>query len=436
MDEYEIEAKLTLCRNSAITAWARGETILPGHPWLVYLNLTNLCNNRCGMCPLHQVMRAARGMMPFELFQRILDQLPGEVKKIYLMKQGEPLLHPNLIRLVRYARRARPDIHLALHTNAILLTKALAEELLPRINSLGISISAINRPDYTRIHGTDNFDRVMTNLTGLSDLLRQMPVTGRPHVFIDYVRQEANRNCSDAAIVDFFQTRCPGLASVDLHRLYNWQGALAEGNLTIQDRLPHHSFPCCVFPWASMTICHDGRVSYCFEEPRENVFLGDITRQGVQDIWNGPDYQRFRENMAHRRFDLLAREGFHCHECSYLWNLSVQAPRNLVSGYSLRSNKNQDNVLFGHLLDRPRQELLQRACDYYLDGEIHQALGLAHLVGPLGDDDHLTSAAAELITLCQEVLHQYRFQAKWTELLDREDFLLTSAPSRYYPLNS
>src|SRR3989339_604698 len=201
------------CENSAINAWAEGRAVTKAGPWLVYIGTTNVCNNRCVVCAHHTSMRQERGFMGFETFKRIADQLPASVKKVYLMKQGEPFANKQLETFSEYLNKKRPDIHICIHTNGILMKKERLAKLLPHIHSLGVSISAISASVYEKVHGTRSFDKVVENLKGVSDLLQSLEKGKRPHVFVDYVRQSGNDVEKEAEVVAFHRERFPGIAS-------------------------------------------------------------------------------------------------------------------------------------------------------------------------------------------------------------------------------
>ena len=65
-----------------------------------YVEITNVCNLSCAFCP--KTKRAPRTMTAEE-FARILDRLRGHVSYVYLHVMGEPLLHPDLCKLLHIA---------------------------------------------------------------------------------------------------------------------------------------------------------------------------------------------------------------------------------------------------------------------------------------------------------------------------------------------
>ena len=66
----------------------------------VYVEITNQCNASCSFCP--GTVRPAR-RMSMEEFRHIADQLQGVTKYLYYHLMGEPLTHPLLPDMIRYA---------------------------------------------------------------------------------------------------------------------------------------------------------------------------------------------------------------------------------------------------------------------------------------------------------------------------------------------
>ena len=75
---------------------------LPPH---LYIEPTNACQLACVMCPRDQ-SRKPVGFLEFTLFEKIVsDSLAhGTRRRIVLHKDGEPLLHPELPRMIAYLK--------------------------------------------------------------------------------------------------------------------------------------------------------------------------------------------------------------------------------------------------------------------------------------------------------------------------------------------
>lgn len=411
MDNTALSSLLEQCRDSRLNAWALGNDAVSAPPYQFYINPTNICSNRCVMCPHDKVMREDRGMMSMDLFKRIVEQLPGNVHRVYMLKQGEPFLNKRLPEMMRHLKERRPDIYLAVHTNTSVPMASVMPDVLESVDSMGFSVSAVSKETYLRVHGRDHFEAVMENMRIAHECLADMAPGDRPHVFIDYVRQDSNSNETMEQVIAFHEERFPLFSSLDFHPMFNWQGDIDEANVDPDSLLSADEFPCCIFPWSTMTICHDGKVSYCQEEAKENVFLGDVNEETIEEIWNNAKYRSFRARMKNLQYQELLDDGFYCRKCSYLWNMHSQAPQNLAQGYFKKKNAGPE-PRFGNLLVVSAEELLEYAARFYLRGEMHKAIGiLEHLKFadcPVG----LIRLRDELSGMCGNVLKQYRHMYK------------------------
>jgi len=75
----------------------------------IYLEVTSHCNFDCSFCP-NAFMRRERGFMPFNMFTRIVDEISTYkmASKILFHVMGEPLLHPQIFDLLKYAAQKIP----------------------------------------------------------------------------------------------------------------------------------------------------------------------------------------------------------------------------------------------------------------------------------------------------------------------------------------
>lgn len=385
------------------------------NPWLVYFGITNICNSGCHMCPLSDgVMRDDKGLMSFESFKKIFDQLPHSVKKIYMIKQGEAFLNKDLPKMVQYARKQRPDLHITFHSNIIRATKEKIKEVLPYISSFGISISGIDRETYENVHGKDKFEKVKLNLQDISDLVLSLPEEKKPHVFIDYVYQERNKNENWDDVEKFFR-QYPAINSLDFHWLYNFHGETTEGNFEAYDTLPYEEFPQCVFPWSAMVVLWDGKVDYCFTEAKENLYLGDFNTQTFEEIWNGEKYKSFRKKMVEKKFDELNQEGFGCAKCSWLWSPKIQSPKNLLGGYSLQIKDENVETFFGDVLEMQEEEVLQNIEKLLLQSKIIEAKGMIDYLLSTSKKPIILEKSAALENTISKILNKYKNVHKWNE---------------------
>lgn len=81
-----------------------------------YVEITNICNLRCSFCPGTE---RKKEFMPLERFCILSERLKGYVKYLYLHVMGEPLLHPQLEKILTIA--AALGFRICLTSNGTLL---------------------------------------------------------------------------------------------------------------------------------------------------------------------------------------------------------------------------------------------------------------------------------------------------------------------------
>ncbi len=72
----------------------------------------------------------------------------------------------------------------------------------------------------------------------------------------------------------------------------------------------HYSKQYCEFPWLSVSIMADGNVVPCTQIPNNEIVLGNINRNTLEEIWNGEKYQELRRMHISGKF----LKGHKCNE--------------------------------------------------------------------------------------------------------------------------
>ncbi|MBI5393172.1 radical SAM protein [Candidatus Woesearchaeota archaeon] len=124
----------------AIEAVRRMFYMIPTTPSYVQFEITNECNLACKMCP-REVLGVKFINMDFEMFKRLVDKLEG-VTMVSLTGWGEPLVHPNLIEMIKYCKFK--GIITKFTTNGVLFTPALLQGIFDaKLDEITFSIDSI-----------------------------------------------------------------------------------------------------------------------------------------------------------------------------------------------------------------------------------------------------------------------------------------------------
>ena len=122
---------------------------------------------RCAMClaRCRPPVNRLTGAMSLAMFRGLLDDLPG-LRELTLQGMGEPLLAPNLVDMIRYAKSR--GVQVAVDSNATLLYRDRAEELVESgLDRLRVSLDGADPQGFDGAPEGAHFGPVLENLAGL-----------------------------------------------------------------------------------------------------------------------------------------------------------------------------------------------------------------------------------------------------------------------------
>lgn len=127
-------------------------------PWRLTISPAQICNFKCYFCThsLNHKEVEKTGFsfrnMTFEEFKILADQLrqfPEAVKLIVFSGMGEPLLNPDLSKMIRYLKENHIAERAEMYSNATLLTEKLVHDLVDAgLDSFKVSIEGLTEEKY------------------------------------------------------------------------------------------------------------------------------------------------------------------------------------------------------------------------------------------------------------------------------------------------
>ena len=131
-------------------------------PVCLYLEVTNRCNLLCETCPRTFETLEPPADMSWDLFTRIVDQVPN-IARVVLHGVGEPMLVRALPRMIRYLKDR--GTYVLFNTNGTLLNERNGRALIDAgLDELRVSLDAANAKSYRAIRGKDFFNRILRNV--------------------------------------------------------------------------------------------------------------------------------------------------------------------------------------------------------------------------------------------------------------------------------
>ena len=161
MDKYKIDSHKLIYHVPRVYQWLQGEDIFP-----IYLEigLFGGCNHRCIFCAFDFLKYKPHAQDYKCLKKLIKDTAALGVKSILFSGEGEPLLYNRINQIVAFTKKQGIDV--ALSTNAVLLDRHKAKNMLVNLSWMRVSLNAGTRKGYAKIHQTskEDFDKVISNL--------------------------------------------------------------------------------------------------------------------------------------------------------------------------------------------------------------------------------------------------------------------------------
>lgn len=424
------------CLHSPIYAWSNQLTKLEYTPPVLYISATNICSHRCEVCPHKTLMRKGRetngqrrqGIITRERLRDIADSIPEGVARIYFYKQGEPLLHPHYVEMAQYLRQQiGDDVEMAISTNASHLWPRLAQPLIETFDVIVFSLYALEKETFARLHGKDNFERVMSHLKSFHDIYAGTSAP-RAKIYLNFVRQDGNKKYTHEEIELFFQKHFPAFNHA-MHGVFNWGGKIPQGNYRILDREDKSDYPVCIFPYTASVALWDGWMSPCIVDIYEEDHNGQVPETPLTELVNHPGLVDFRRAFVERDFKALTERGQSCARCNWLFQLRAQS----LNYLSLYSKKIADRyAIEDEAMQVSADEMLYQGLLAYLRGQPDQALGRFTAAEMSTDRPELKQKAVFWQGAVKTIYAQRTQMEKWEQEFNAEGLSLRDAGRTIY----
>ena len=163
--------KLPLKKDQLPTARSIDAGRLPAR---MFIECTAACNISCaGACcaPETGITRTRQaGMLDFELFRRVIDEVGPSLNRVDFFNYGEAFLHKRAIEMCEYIKTRFPHIYLYTSTNGLAFSEAEARRLAHSgIDEVTFSIDGATADSYSKYRQRGRFDVALANLRAMAD---------------------------------------------------------------------------------------------------------------------------------------------------------------------------------------------------------------------------------------------------------------------------
>lgn len=269
-------------------------------PRTVLIDTVSYCDLKCSMCG-HKDMKRQRGVMPFELFTKIIDEIASVDNEIqvWMVFFGEALLlkrrKPTIFELIGYAKNKGLK-NVVLNSNGNLLDEETSRNLIrSAVDAIYFGIDAFTPDTYSKLRVGGDYSRVVGNVLNLIKMKKRMDQE-KPQIYVQFVEMESNKN-EKADFIKFWQDNG---AIVKIRPMVSWANLIKAPN----QRLGNEKRWPCYWAMQTMSITNDGKVVACAVDVDARFVAGNIYDQSIKEVWNGV-LKGFRGHHTEKAYHLL-----------------------------------------------------------------------------------------------------------------------------------
>lgn len=264
--------------------------------------------------------------MDMGLFKSIINQLHWSrfgTQQVDLTGVGEPLLNPDLVSMVEYAKRG--SFKVGFTTNLTTLNESTAEKLInTNLDYVYVSFDGATKKTFEKLRVGANFEKVNSNiemfLKKRNDKNKSLPIV-KLTATVSYDNSEEISGLIKIAedlkvnSINFNRQITPGKEhwkhEFQAVSVWKQRANVKIGRMAIPLKKPQ---PCVALKGCYIT--HDGKVLPCNSLiqilPRKEYYrvqVGDLKQNTLHEIWFSKNYRLFRTHLA------LGRQPSFCNYC-------------------------------------------------------------------------------------------------------------------------
>jgi len=291
-----------------------------GKPAFLSIEPTNKCNLSCPECPTGQnTVNRKTGIIDIELFKKIIEELSSFLTHLTLYHQGEPLLHPQIFDLIKFAHEK--NIFITTSTNAQFLDDKNSKSIVESgLDKLIISIDGIDQETYSKYRIGGDLNKVIDGTKNIMKWKKELR-SSTPFLVFQFLVLRTNEHQINHIIrlgknmgVDSIEIKTAQIYDYEFgNKLIPQNSGFSrykkniDNTYSIKNKLPNK----CWRMWSSSVITFDGVVIPCCFDKYIQHKLGSITDNSYLKIWKSTKYKDFRKFLLTSRKDIKI-----CTNCS------------------------------------------------------------------------------------------------------------------------
>ncbi len=174
--------------------YAAGKSQQPRWPSEIFLEISNICDLKCAMCPtfsplnpnrFRNLQSESRGLMQLDAFDANLQAVLANAHVVHAFGYGEPTIHPNFRLLLE--QLGSYGVWVDFFTHGMHLSAELCEFLVEqKIGQITVSFSGASQEEYENIYVGGDFERVLDGIRRL-DAAKKASGSASPEIHVNSI---------------------------------------------------------------------------------------------------------------------------------------------------------------------------------------------------------------------------------------------------------
>lgn len=275
-------------------------------PMMCVISFTYVCNARCPNCPYTiSDIRASYKDQLFineKTFKIIADQCGEYGAYIRISGGGEPMLHPQVVPLLLYAKQKGAKVGLITNGSRFNEDNTLAL-VQAGVDMIEFSVDAGDESTYDIVRPGLKWDVLVKNVERMRSLRNKIKSGTR--MLASIINQ---KEIDVEKAEQFWKDR---VDVVQKRKYLTWGMGDPQKSADPTPYLdPEKKIPC-PFIFERLNIDSRGNVMVCGYDIAANTNLGNVHEKTIKEIWHGPEFEYYREKHLSGQGDSIEL----CKEC-------------------------------------------------------------------------------------------------------------------------
>ncbi len=267
-------------------------------PMMVVISFVYPCNAECPNCPYtNSNIREEYRDQPFMdeiTFKKIADECGQYGAWIRISGGGEPMLHPQAVELIEYAKKVGAKIGLITNgskfneKNSLRIIKA-------KVDMVEFSVDAADPETYAWVRKGLNWEELLENVNRMVRFRNQIDSPTK------IIASGINQKGVDIDLVEKFWRPLVDNFQKRKYLTWSFNDPSNSGDplpyLEPQDNIP------CPFIFERLNIDSRGKIMVCGYDISATTNMGNVNNKSIRDVWNGKEFNFYRKKHLKKKGD-------------------------------------------------------------------------------------------------------------------------------------